>query len=285
MPGFFDEVDSTGIVESHIKQVLGLEDDEAKRILSRYQDIRRDLVDRLSQFPRGSFSAQHLRGVLGQVEGAITAIGEHLKGAMADSALKAALKGVSHLTREMRLFDEEFTGAVTPINLNAALLASDTAGLLITKYKTNVDAYGSDLYRQITNGLFSASIGETNYDEVVGRVSGFFNAEQWKLHRIIRTELHGIYNRGKINGMMKLSDDIDGLQKTLIHPMDGRTGQDSHYAATLGLVVDINEPFEYKWDGKLRSFMAPPDRPNDRAVLVPYKPEWGSTDEDASVNI
>lgn len=282
---FFDEVDSIGIVEDHIKSVLSLEDAQAKSILKQYQEVRRDLIDKLSRARNGSFTAQHLRGTLAQVQGAITAIGEHLNGAMVQSAYVSALKGVEHLTKELSILDEKFTGAVTPINLNAALLANDTSQLLVTRYKTNLDAYGSDLYRQISNGLFSATIGETSYDEVVGRVGSFFNSEEWKLHRIIRTELHGIYNRGKIVGMQKIVDDeiVDDLMKTLMHPMDGRTGKDSMYAATKHLVAEVNEQFEYSWEGKLRVFFAPPDRPNDRSILVPYRKEWGSTRGDAFI--
>lgn len=275
MPDFFQTVDAMGVVENHIQQVLKLEDSEQRIMLRQYSEIRRDLVDRLARARRGTFTDQHLRGVLAQVEGAIAAMNSHLQGAMIQGSKKAALQGVDHLVKEINVFEEKFTGAVTPINLNAALVANDTAQLLVTRYKTNLDAYGTDLMRQISNGLFSAAIGESNYDEVVGAVGNFFNAEEWKLSRIIRTELHGIYNRGKLRGMQSLveSDQVD-LMKTLIHPMDDRTGEDSIYAARKKLIVPISEPFEYKWKGKLRSFMTPPDRPNDRAIMVPYSEDW-----------
>jgi len=65
------------------------------------------------------------------------------------------------------------------------------------------------------------------------------------------------------------------LMKTLMHPIDKRTGDDSKLAARLRLVVPIDEPFVYKWNGETREFMAPPDRPNDRAILVPYSTSWG----------
>lgn len=276
MPGFFDEVDSTGIVEDHIKSVLRLEDDQAKTMLANYTEVRKDLVDRLSHVRGGSFTQQHLRGVLAQVEGAINAINHHLAGDLADGAYKAALKGVEHLTKELKRFDQEFLGAVTPINLNAALVAKDTSQFLVTKYQTNLDNYGRNLYGYIANGLFAASIGDKSYAQVIGSVSQAFTAEEWKLHRIVRTELHNIYNVGKINGMRELTDDLPDLKKTLMHPMDQRTGADSKYAARLGLVAEIDEPFSYVWRGQVREFMAPPDRPNDRAILVPYREDWGA---------
>lgn len=273
--GFFEEVDSTGIVEDHISQVLKLESSQEIEILRQYKSIRQELVDRLAKAPRGSFTAQHIRGVLGQVEGAIAAMTSHLGGATIQGSKKAALKGVDHLIKELNVFDEKFTGAVTPINLNAALIAEDTAKLLVTRYKTNLNAYGSNLLAQISNGLFSATIGETSYDEVVGRISNFFNAEEWKLRRIVRTELHGVYNRAKIEGLQELDDEGEEFLKTLMHPMDARTGDDSKFAATQALVARINEPFHYVWNGKHRVFMTPPDRPNDRSIMIPYRKEWG----------
>lgn len=277
MLSFFDEADSLGIVEDHIQSVLKLEKNQADIILRSYTDIRHDLVDRLSRVPQGTFTAQHLRGVLAQVQGAIEALSAKMAAPMANGAYEAALKGVEHLTKEMYIFDKYFTGAVTPINLNATLLARDTSNFLVTKYETNLDDYGSGLLTQITNGLFSATIGETSYSEVVGRISQFFTADEWKLHRIVRTELHNIYNKGKLDGMETLKEDtIPDLMKTLMHPMDARTGEDSKYLARLALAVPTDEPFIYEWGGRVREFQAPPDRPNDRAILVPYRQEWGN---------
>jgi hypothetical protein len=155
----------------------------------------------------------------------------------------------------------------------------------VTRYRTNLAAYGNDLQTQISNGLFSAALGETSYDEVVGRISNFFSAEEWKLHRIVRTELHHVFNVGKMNAMTEIRDDdwIPSLKKGLMHPMDGRTGDDSRYAAQLNLVAEVDEPFEYTWDGKPRVYMVPPDRPNDRSIMIPYTPEWGAATGDSAL--
>lgn len=284
MPGFFEEADSTGIVEDHVQAVLRLEDDQAATMMKAYAGVRAQLADRLSRARADSFTAQHLRGVLAQVEGAIAAMHKKLKNDMLDGATSAASLGIDNLVDEIQAFNEKFAGAVTPINLNAALLAKDTANHLVTKYQTNLDAYGNDLYTQIANGLFSATIGETSYSDVVGRIGRFFTAEEWKLHRIVRTELHNIYNMGKLNGMSEVADEaIPDLLKTLMHPRDLRTGDDSLYAASLELVAPIDEPFIYQWKGKTREFMAPPDRPNDRAILVPYRQEWGHLNKPAFI--
>ncbi len=279
--GFFQEVDANGIIEDHIKEVLELEDDQAKSIMSSYQEARRELVDRLSKLPPSSFTAQHLRGVLAQVQGAIAGINKSLSGDMYDGAFEAAKAGVGNLFEEINSFNDQFTGAITPINLNAALIAQDAANHLTTKYRTNLEAYGNDLQTQIANGLFAASIGEVGYSEVVGRIAQFFTAEEWKLHRVVRTELHNIYNVGKLQGMRNLRGDdedpgdIPDLMKTLMHPMDQRTGDDSRQLALEHPAIPIDDEFVFTWRGQTRVFLNPPDRPNDRAVMVPYREEWG----------
>ncbi len=279
--GFFQEVDANGIVENHVQAVLSLEDSQAKSIMSSYQGVRQDLVRRLGSVNPGTFTAQHLRGVLAQVDSAIAAINKKLYGDMYNGSFEAAKSGVNDLFSEMNEFDEIFTGAVTPINLNAALIAQDTANFLTTKYSTNLEAYGTDLSNQIGNGLFAASIGEKSYYEVVQSISQFFTAEEWKLQRIVRTELHNIYNVAKLNGMRKLvgTDDAPGdipdLMKTLMHPMDQRTGEDSKELAREHPVIPIDEEFVQVWGKYTYIFMNPPDRPNDRAIMIPYREEWG----------
>ena len=272
---FYDDADSTGIVEDHIQAVLKLSDAHELRFQSQYQEIRNELIDRLSRLPPGSFTAQHVRGVLAQINGAIEAMNKHLSGSTLEAAYEAGVEANKDLIREIRVFDKQFTGAVTPINLDAEMVAQDTANFLVTKFDTNLSAYGNDLMTQITNGLFSAAIGETSMEEVVGRVGQFFVAEQWKLRRIVRTEMMNCSNMAKTNGLIELrdSDQVPDLKKTLFNVMDDRTADDSKYVDSLHLVVPVDEPFRYKWRGEWREFWTS-DRPNDRGIVLPYRDAW-----------
>ena len=279
---FFEQVDSFGIVELHIQRVLKLEDQQAKQLLERYKSVRYELRDRLSRTRAGTFTSQQLRGVLTQIEAAISAMTTSLKDRMGSAALTLAEAGVDDLLSELAKFEDEFTGAVVPINLNAQIAALDTRNFLLTQYESSIDAYGSDLISQLVGNLTQSSLMEASYGEVVTNLDQFFMGEEWKLHRIARTELHNIYNIGKMNGMSELvgQEILPDLKKALMHPMDARTGDDSKYLAVKNPIVPINEPFEYRWHGKLREFMAPPDRPNDRAILIPVRDSWG-TDQPA----
>jgi hypothetical protein len=276
MLDFFQEVDETGIIEQHIQRVLKLEDSKAKEVLKTYRGIRGDLQDRLNAARSGTFTAQQLRGTLAQVEAAIAAMNDALSGDMEDAAIPTAMAGVQDLISELNKFNKKFNGAVTPINLNALVIAQDASSLLINRMDSSLASYGQALRSQIGQGLTDAVlIGDVTTDEVAKRVGSFFAGEEWKLTRIVRTELHGVYNLGKLNGMEETQSVLTDLQKTLIHPMDARTGEDSKFAASLKLVVDIDEPFSYNWKGKERTFMVPPDRPNDRSILVPFRASWG----------
>ena len=79
----------------------------------------------------------------------------------------------------------------------------------------------------------------------------------------------------KNDGMVEIKKElIPDLKKSLFHPMDNRTAKDSKLAAHLNLVVDIDKPFKYTFNGKERVFFNPPDRPNDRAIITAYRKAW-----------
>lgn len=277
MPDFFARVDALGVVEQHIKDVLDLEESDAKRLLRRYREVRHELRDRLDHLRGDTFSAQQLRGVMTQVDAAIAAMSSSLKDGMSDAAPGAALKGVKHQLQELKAFQREFEGAVVPINLNAQLVADDTSNFLINRYEASIDAYSSDLRSSLVQQLTTESLAQSPLSKIVQRLGQFFQGEEWKLHRIARTELHNVYNMGKMNGMLETRERVlPDLMKTLIHPMDSRTGADSRHVARKDLVVPLDEPFRYTWKGKERVYMAPPDRPNDRSILVPYRQAWES---------
>lgn len=272
---FFNEVDSMGIVELHIQQVLKMEDSKATALLRRYKEIRSELRDRLDRAHESTFTAQQLRGVLTQVDAAIIAMNISLKTGMKEAALPAALMGVEHQLSELAKFQDHFQGAVVPININAQLVAQDTANFLINQYDSSLDAYSESVRSGLVGALTQEMLLESPLSKVVKSMGQYFQGEEWKLQRIARTELHSIYNIAKLGGMEEVKEQVlPDLMKTLIHPMDMRTGQDSKFAASLELIVPLDKPFKYRWKGKTRVFVTPPDRPNDRAILVPYRREW-----------
>lgn len=273
--GFFEDVDAINIIESNIERLLELEKTEQNRVLREFKRIRQELRDRLDTLREDTFTAQQLRGVLVQVESALLAINTGLKEGIKPGAQILSERGVQDLVNEIRTFQREFQGAIVPINLNVALIATKNANFLLNQYDASIDAYSAALRGQIIGQISRGAVEKVSTHQMVRRISQFFMGEEFKLQRIVRTELHNIYNLGKMRSMEKVRDDfIPDLKKTLIHPKDKRTAEDSKILAQINPIIPIDEPFIFVFKGDERRFMNPPDRPNDRAILVPFRSEW-----------
>ncbi len=275
---YFEDVDALKIAENHIREIQQMEEDKAKKLLQMYRRVRRDLRDRLDVMAdddRGKFTAQRMRGVLLQVELAIATMGDSLKRGIEPEALEIAKKANEHLIKEIEKFSQEFEGAILPIDLDVVSLAQDTNNFLINRYQVSIDSYSEQVRSVITQQITRSAVEEVGLAELVRRISRFFIGEEWKLLRIARTELHNVYNLSKLNGMKETKEKfVPDLKKALIHPMDARTAEDSKQLANLDPIMPVGKPFKYSYKGKERVFMTPPDRPNDRAIMIPYRDEW-----------
>jgi hypothetical protein len=279
LSAFFEDPLVEDVIESNIQRVESLEEKQQRRLLRVFRNVRQQLQDRLLTIPEGTFTEQQLNVTLVQITAAIEAIKRKLKGEMVDSAEILSTRGIEDMIREIEKFSKKFEGSIQPININVAVLASESQTFLVNKYDASLDAYGEDLRSQITQNIMNAMImrdtSQRTVSGLVADVGRFFVGEEWKLNRIVRTEMHNIYNYSKMNGMLTVQETtIPDLKKSLMHPMDKRTGTDSKKLARENPVVDIDEPFRFKWKGKERVFMFPPDRPNDRAILVPFRETW-----------
>jgi hypothetical protein len=273
---FFDSPDVAELAQNHAEEILGLEDSESKRVIKAYRRVRQDLRDRLDTLPAGSFSAQRTRAALVQIDGALVAMKEGVLTEMDSSAQDSAEMGLGHLTRELKKWDKKFLGAITPINLNVVKVATDTKKYLFNQYDSSLDAYNSQLRGEFARQLMDAAIAGDPMSAVIQRISQIFLGEEWKIERLVRTELHNIYSMGKLNGMVDLADgELPDLKKTLYHPMDKRTGKDTIRLSRNNPIVPVDEPFKENSTGKWKTYMAPPNRPNDRAILIPYRDSWG----------
>lgn len=272
---FFSEVDAMDIMEQHVSDVVSLENTQANSILKTYLRIAGMLRAKLRLLPVESFTAQQARVVLLQLEGAIGALERDLNKKVNESSDLLSDRAVGDLVVEVNKFSKKFTGSVQPIDIDTVLVAQSTKDRLFNKYKTSINTYSNGLRDKIAGELRDGVIARDTPDTIINRLSGTFDGESWRLRRIVRTELHGIYSQAKLLSLKESRDTgMPKLMKTLYHPMDARTGKDSMYVERLNLIADLEEPFRYRWKGKERIFQAPPDRPMDRSILIPYNPEW-----------
>jgi hypothetical protein len=273
---FFNLVDADGLAQSHAEKVLKLEERQAKQLLGRYKEIRQELRDRLERIPGDTFTAQQMRGVLVQIEAAIQAMTESLKLNMSEEGRQLSELAIEDLTDEINRYQRKFgKQPLVPLNLRAATIALDVQNFKLTQYGASLDKYGQALISDLTLELSNSVLLNESLGKVVMRLGQKFQAEEWRLLRIARTELHNTYGLAKLQGMQDARDSaMPDLKKALFHPMDQRTAEDSKDLALKNPIVDIDEPFEHTFQGKKYVFMAPPQRPNDRAILIPYRDEW-----------
>jgi hypothetical protein len=277
---FFEDPDIIDLAEEHAREVLDLSDSESTRILKAYKRVRQDLRDRLDALPSGTFTAQRMRSTLVQIDAALKAMGADMMDGMSSAGQSAAELGVGHLIDEIAKWDEHFLGAVTPLDIDIVKSATDTNKLLVNNYQSSMSSYSSSIRGKLAQGISDGVIAQRSTGEILQDIGKTMLGEQWRLERIVRTEVMGIYSRGKLNAMSDAQDDVPGLMKTLYNPMDNRTAADSKYvereveAGDTNLIVPVDEYFKYKWKGAWREYMAPPDRPNDRSILIPYRKAW-----------
>lgn len=275
MSDFFEDSRVETIGENHVEKLRSFEDREARRILKSYSRVRQELQDRLLMLDASSYSAQKTRAALYQIELALTEMSRSLGVEMKSSANELIGISLDDLKTELNAFDSHFNGAVTSINLDALRIQTDTSNFLFNRYQSSLTQYAESMRAQFSQSLMDATSMQLNYSETVSRIGKTFIGEEWRLHRIVRTELHNVYSQGKLAGMSDLSQStMPDLKKTLYHPMDSRTGDDTKRLARRNPIVPIDEPFIESSTGKRREYMAPPNRPNDRAILIPYRESW-----------
>lgn len=281
---FFTLPKITDLMEEHADAVDGLNEKESERILKAYGRVRQQLRDRLDTAGTGTFTAQRARSTLLQVEAALKRMGDDLLSGMQDAAQNMGELSIDQLVTETETWDDYFLGAVSPIDLDAARIVTDSTNLLINQYQASIDAYSSGVRAKIAQGLSDGVIGGQTTGEMMQAIGKTLLGEEWRLRRVVRTELQGVHAKSKLLGMQDMQDDIPDLMKSLYNPKDKRTANDSLYVQDridLGdrrLIVKIDEKFSYRWPrgpkGKLREYSAPPDRPNDRSILIPYRKAW-----------
>lgn len=286
MADFFSTVDSMDLLEKQTQEVLALEEAQAKKLLAVYNRVASKLRYRLARLPEDRYSAQQVRVVLVQVEIAIRALESELQEANREAIVKIGGRGVEHLVKEINAFSDMFRGSVRPVPLDPLLASLETDNLLFNQYDASLATYSQDLRTRFATALQNSfamghtqeqAISAADRDTAIGQ---FFDGEEWRLRRIVRTEMHNIYSVAKLQGMQNVEKEfVPGMMKTLYHPLDSRTADDSLYAMKLNLVVPLDQPFEYTYRPKKgkpihRIFMQPPDRPNDRSIMIPYHPNW-----------
>lgn len=283
----------------NIRQILNLqrrqlmalaEKGSVRRLRGTYELARGELEEKLRRLVhkgRGeSFTAHHIRVLLAQVQDALGHFEKDLAFQLIDDGKKAGTLAGRHLISSVNEMEKQFTGLAPVLQTEQAAvfrgLLPQVDRSLLDRYKTSIQAYGRPVLRQVRDELaMSSLLGETVNDAVDRIVAkgGIFEQQRWRAERIVRTETAYAYGVTKQKGMAEMKQrDFPDMQKKLIATFDSRTGEDSKELH--GQVQDVDKPFIWKVRDargnvkKTVKYMHPPNRPNDREVVIPWRPGW-----------
>lgn len=141
-----------------------------------------------------------------------------------------------------------------------------------------MDRYGLGVLQRfeevIQEGLLGAEDWSSTRARLTDESTWLESHPRYWAERIVRTECMAAYNRTGHEMMRQAEDAIGECVRILCATFDDRTSWDSYQVH--GQVRRMNEPFE---DGDGRLYMVPPNRPNDREIVVLHALEWPVPEE------
>lgn len=272
---FFQDIDSISLLERNSAKLEGLELNQIRKLVKMYKQARQEIMANLLFSSDNTFTEARLASTLEQINQMITVLESRLNSQLQFGFDTLTEQGIEDSAKEINAFEKHFNGVTGLIPVDAILESTKPENFLFNQYQASIQTYNQGLRNEFQRVLGQSLLQQKTWTQTVNDMEGIFALEEWRLARIVRTELHQIYNVSKLNGFLTVKDEyLPDLQKTLYHPMDSRTGQDSISMAKANLIVDFNEPFIFTHGKKTYKFMTPPNRPNDRAILIPYRSDY-----------
>lgn len=143
---------------------------------------------------------------------------------------------------------------------------------------------GEGMRERVRNSLLLEDLEEMTQGEAESYFEDVVDSDRWRVERIIRTESSRSYNAARLSAIDEIRLEVPGLLKRWTErvsdvtgqPLDDRVGKDSlvlHSQVSEGLFVMPSDP---RAPSRMigQSWRQPPNRPNDRAVILPWAPGW-----------
>lgn len=261
-----------------------------KKLKKHLARAQRELNQRLKQAEglsgpgKDSFTAAQLRVTLGQVEDVMRQLNPKVRDVVTDQAAVAADKSAKNLLTYMGRAERKFIGigSALPLDkiavLDAAHMGAEASvlrRLTATRDKrglTVMQRYGVSTIQAFEEELQQAFVQKKPWADVRSSIvteSPFLQGKpaSWA-ERIVRTETMAAYNRAGTESIKAANATLGDMVRILSATFDDRTGWDSYQVH--GQIRRPDEPFE--WMGF--QYMDPPNRPNDREVVVPHRKAW-----------
>ncbi len=247
-----------------------------------------------------TMTAYQMRLLLGQAKLGVAQIMQRMTGALGEASEDVQVDALRGIIDDIARLEQQFTGAEITLPVEEAATfrgvidANRTS--LLQAHASSMARYGAALVDSMEGELSkSLLLGETAA-EAVQRINDVGGLEWWQGERIVRTELAWAYNATHATAISESAKEFPDLMMRWQEfvsdddyaPLDKRVGVDS--IAMHGQVAPPGGRFTMPPDAPHadadgntdvpdslvgKSWTHPPNRPNDRAVLVPWRPDWG----------
>ena len=274
-----------------------------ERVLAQLRRAATNLERRLAAFPElrvglaDPFTAVQLRTTLAQLRSVIRDLAQALGQVVVQGAVQAAGAAATDTVAYLRAADAAFRGVgVQPLALReAAMLDAATVGVrssVLRRLASSgtpaatpeqvarprevklgiLDRYGVETVGHFEQTLRTGLLerkpwGELRRD-IIAESPFLQGAPAHWATRIVRTEVMGAYGKASWEVTREAHKETGDFCKILSATFDDRTGSDSY--AIHGMIRRPDEAFEW-WEG---AFLHPPNRPNDREIVVPHRVAW-----------
>lgn len=260
---------------------------KTRRLLKAAQEDLEERLDTIEDGPgESSFTGAQIRATLRQVRLVLRQLAPGIREVAVASGKDAAETGVESTATYLTGIDKIYRGVGSqPLALPVAKMlevASQGAEASILRRLLGdpdhpaqpgiLERYGASTVGHFETILQKGVIAKKSWADMrddITDASPFLQAAPgyWAT-RIVRTEIAGALNKGQFEATKRANEELGDMVKILSSVDDDRTGADS--LAVHGQIRRPEEPFE-TWYGL---FLHPPDRPNDRALVIPHRIVW-----------
>lgn len=243
--------------------------DRRRALMGIAEDVQRQFEQRLQRLSGSPerYQTQEVRVLLAQVREVVDTLGAEfgvrVGGELEALGREAAGIGRESLLAEIDAWADKFQGSVrrvAPVELAGELLGPG----LLEYYDVSRSTYGMDAIRKMRQSLAASSLSGETVWVATQKLSQKLDMPEWRAERIVRTEQSFAMHARQMDDLQTAyGPGAPGWKKQLVAVHDDRTGDDSIFVD--GQTRALGKPFE---DNEGRSYQHPPNRPNDREIVV-----------------
>lgn len=230
--------------------------------------------------PLGSWGRDSRQRVVGLLTHGMRELGNASAAMLQGGARRKSRIAHAHSVEWFTAMDKARLGAAKPLEWNTLVWRERVAGTVATSrlrtHRQSFQRYGASVVLEVerlvaANIVVGASPNEIR-DRVARATRRVTKDREWMVDRIIRTEMSHAYNGTQMETLRAENEEDGPVLKKLRNVYDVATAQDTYVIGEQS--KPLGEPFFDAYHG--REFMQPPNRPNDRATVVGWRPSWGS---------